>query len=359
MNSINLFLDFMRTHAAITGVASYLPEYIMKNEELEEMVDTTSDWIMERSGIRERRILKDKDKATAFMAAEAAKKLLKKKNINPLEVELVIVCTATPEYQFPATANVVCHMIGATNAWSFDLLGACSGFVYALTVASKFIETGTHKKVLVIGSDKMSSIVDWTDRRTCILFGDGAGAVLLEPDSEGYGIVDSRMYSDGSGQPHLYQVAGGSLNPASEETVKNRQHHITMNGQAVFKLAVVKMADVAEEMMMRNGLTAENVAYLVPHQANKRIIEVTAERMHIGMDKVMLNIERYGNTTTGTIPICLDEWETKLKKGDNIIITTFGAGFTWGGIYAKWAYDTPEKNDPDSKNTVNEKVTVA
>lgn len=333
----------MRTQAAITGVATYIPEYVMTNAEIETMVDTTNEWIIERSGVRERHIMKDKDKATAFMGAEAAKKLLKKKNVDATEIDLIIVCTATPEYQFPATANVVSHMIGATRAWSFDLLGACSGFIYALTVASKFIETGTHKKILVIGSDKMSSIVDWTDRRTCILFGDGAGAVLLEPDTEGYGIVDSRMYSDGSGQPHLYQVAGGSLNPATEETVKNRQHHITMNGQAVFKLAVVKMADVAEEMMMRNHLAPEDVAWLVPHQANKRIIQTTAERMKVGMDKVMLNIERYGNTTTATIPICLDEWETKLKKGDNLILTTFGAGFTWGGIYTKWAYDTPEK----------------
>lgn len=329
--------------AAITGIATYVPEYVLTNAEIETMVETTNEWIMDRSGIRERRILKDKDKATAFMAAQAAEKLLKKKKMKAEEIDLLIVCTATPEYQFPATANVVSAMIGATRAWSFDLLGACSGFIYALTVASKFIETGTHKKVLVIGSDKMSTIVDWTDRRTCILFGDGAGAALLEPNTEGYGIVDSRMYTDGSGQPHLFQKAGGSLNPASEETVKNKEHFIQMNGQAVYKLAVVKMADVAEEMMLRNHLTADDVAWLVPHQANKRIIEGTADRMGIGMDKVMLNIERYGNTTTATIPLCLDEWETQLKKGDNIIITSFGAGFTWGGIYAKWAYDTVEE----------------
>jgi len=346
----------MRIQAAITGVASYLPDYVMTNAEIETMVDTTNEWIIERSGVHERRILKDKDKATAFMAAEAAKNLLKKKNLDPTEIDLIIVSTATPEYQFPATANVVGHLIGATRAWSFDLMGACSGFIYALTVGSKFIETGTHKKVLVIGSDKMSTIVDWTDRRTCILFGDGAGAALLEPNTEGYGIVDSRMYSDGSGQPHLYQVAGGSLNPASEETVRNRQHFISMNGQAVFKLAVVKMADVAEEMMMRNGLQSEDVAWLVPHQANKRIIETTAERMKIGMDKVMLNIANYGNTTTGTLPICLTEWETKLKKGDNIILTTFGAGFTWGGLYAKWAYDTPEKQTHKNGSAVNANV---
>lgn len=332
-----------KLQAAITGIATYKPDYVLTNAEIEKMVDTNNEWIIERSGIRERRILKDKDKATAFMGAEAAKKLLQKKKINPEEIDLLIVCTATPEYQFPATANVVSAMIGATRAWSFDLLGACSGFIYALTVASKFIETGTHKKVLVIGSDKMSTIVDWTDRRTCILFGDAAGAALLEPNTEGYGIVDSRMYSDGSGQPHLFQKAGGSLNPASEETVKNREHFIHMNGQAVYKLAVVKMADVAEEMMMRNDLRASDVAWLVPHQANKRIIESTADRMGIGMDKVMLNIERYGNTTTATIPLCLDEWEQQLKKGDNIIITSFGAGFTWGGIYAKWAYDTVEE----------------
>ncbi len=302
------------------------------------MVDTTSEWIMERTGIEERRVLKDKDKGTAYMAAEAAKKALAKRNMQATEIDLLIVCTATPEHQFPATANIVSDMIGATNAWSFDVMAACSGFIYALTVGSKFIETGTHKKVMVIGADKMSSILDYTDRNTCVLFGDAAAAVILEPDTNGFGVVDSKMYSDGSGKKYLYQVAGGSLNPASIDTVSNHLHHITMDGKAVFKIAVVKMAEVAVEMMDRNGLTADNIAYLTPHQANKRIIEATALRMGIGMDKVMLNINKYGNTTCASIPNCLAEWEPKLKKGDNLILTSFGAGLTWGGIYVKWAY---------------------
>ncbi len=328
----------MKIQAAITGVAHYVPENILTNADIEKMVDTTDEWIISRSGIRERRILKDKDKATAYMAAQAALKVLAQKGLSAADIELVIVCTTTPDHQFPATANIVSDMIGAVNAWSFDVTAACSGFLYGLNVGSKFIETGTHKKILVIGSDKMSSIVDYTDRKTCILFGDGAGAVLLEPDTEGYGVVDSRMYSDGSGKQYLYQHAGGSLNPASPETVENRQHYITMHGQPVFKVAVVKMADVAAEMMERNNLTADNVAYLVPHQANKRIIDATAARMNIGPEKVMLNIERYGNTTCASIPICLSEWQSKLKKGDNLILTSFGAGFTWGGIYMKWAF---------------------
>ncbi|MFL5752910.1 MAG: beta-ketoacyl-ACP synthase III, partial [Bacteroidia bacterium] len=306
--------------------------------DLERMVDTSNEWILARCGIEERRVLKDKTKGTAFMAAEAAKKALEKRGMKAEEIELLIVCTATPEHQFPATANIVSDMIGATNAWSFDVMAACSGFIYALTTASKFIETGTHKKVMVIGSDKMSSIVDYKDRNTCVLFGDAAAAVILEPNTEGYGVLDSRMYSDGSGKKYLFQEAGGSLNPATEETVKNNQHHITMDGKAVFKIAVVKMAEVAEEMMTRNKLTAGDVAYLAPHQANGRIIEATAERMGIGMDKVMLNIQKYGNTTCASIPNCLAEWEPKLKKGDNIILTSFGAGFTWGGIYLKWGY---------------------
>jgi 3-oxoacyl-[acyl-carrier-protein] synthase-3 len=330
----------MKTTATITSVANYIPEYILRNSEIETMVDTSNQWILERCGVEERRILKDKTKATAFMAAEAAKKALAKRKMNADEIELLIVCTATPEYQFPATANVVATMIGATNAWSFDLMSACSGFIYALTVASKFIETGTHKKVLVIGSDKMSSIVDYTDRNTCVLFGDAAAAVILEPDTDGFGVIDTRMYSDGSGQPALYQKAGGSLNPATKETVENHMHHITMNGKAVFKVAVVKMAEVAEEMMKRNNLTSADIAYLTPHQANKRIIEATAERMGIGMDKVMLNIHKYGNTTCASIPNCLAEWEPKLKRGDNLILTSFGAGFTWGGIFLKWGYNS-------------------
>lgn len=328
----------MKVSAAVTGVASYVPEYILDNGELEQMVDTSNEWIMTRCGVSERRILKDKDKASAFMAAEAAQKLLDKKGLSPLDIELIIVATVTPDHQYPATANIVADRIGAKNAWGFDVQAACSSFIYALTVASKFIETGTHQKIMVIGSDKMSSIIDYSCRKTSILFGDGAGAVLLEPTTDGTGIIDSRMYSDGSGKKHLYQPAGGSLHPASLDTVVNKQHFVSMDGQAVFKVAVVKMADVAAEMMERNNLSADDVAFLVPHQANKRIIEATANRMGIGMDKVMLNIERYGNTTSATLPLCLSEWEHQLKKGDNLILTTFGAGFTWGGLYLKWSY---------------------
>lgn len=328
----------MKITAAITGVSAYVPDYILTNQELETMVDTNNEWIMSRSGISERRILKDKDKATAFMAAEAAKKLLEKKNLSPLDIDLIIVATVTPDHQYPATANIVSDMIGATNAWGFDIQAACSSFIYALTTATKFIETGTHKKILVIGADKMSSIIDYTDRATSILFGDGAGAVLLEPTNDGTGILDSRMYSDGSGKKYLYQPAGGSLHPSTIETVTNKQHFVAMDGQPVFKIAVIKMADVAAEMMERNNLQADDIAFLVPHQANKRIIEATANRMGISMDKVMLNIQKYGNTTSATLPLCLAEWEHQLKKGDNLVLTTFGAGFTWGGIYLKWSY---------------------
>ena len=328
----------MKITAAITGVSAYVPDYILTNQELETMVDTNNEWIMSRSGISERRILKDKDKATAFMAAEAAKKLLEKKNLSPLDIDLIIVATVTPDHQYPATANIVSDMIGATNAWGFDIQAACSSFIYALTTATKFIETGTHKKILVIGADKMSSIIDYTDRATSILFGDGAGAVLLEPTTDGTGILDSRMYSDGSGKKYLYQPAGGSLHPSTIETVTNKQHFVAMDGQPVFKIAVIKMADVAAEMMERNNIQADDIAFLVPHQANKRIIEATANRMGISMDKVMLNIQKYGNTTSATLPLCLAEWEHQLKKGDNLVLTTFGAGFTWGGIYLKWSY---------------------
>ena len=328
----------MKTIASITGVAAYVPDYILANEELEEMMDTSNEWIMTRCGVSERRILKDKDKASAFMAAEAAQKLLSKKGIDPLEIELIIVATVTPDHQYPATANIVSEMIGATNAWGFDIQAACSSFLSALQTGSKFIESGTHQKVLVIGSDKMSSIVDYTCRKTSILFGDGAGAVLLEPTTDENGILDCKLYADGSMKNALYQPAGGSLIPASHDSVLNKQHFVHMDGQSVFKVAVVKMADVAEEMMVRNNLTSDDIAFLVPHQANKRIIEATGERMGISSDKVMLNIHKYGNTTSATMPLCLAEWESKLKKGDNLILTTFGAGFTWGGMYLKWAY---------------------
>ena len=328
----------MKIIAAITGVSAYVPEYILTNQELEKTIDTNNEWILDRCGISERRILKDKDKASAFMAAEAAKTLLAKKSISPLDIELIIVATVTPDHVYPATANIVSDMIGATNAWGFDVQAACSSFLSALSVAAKFIESGTHKKILVIGSDKMSSIIDYTCRKTSILFGDGAGAVLLEPSTDDTGIIDTRMYADGSGKKHLYQAAGGSLIPASIESVKNKQHFMTMEGQPVFKLAVIKMADVAVEMMERNKLSADDITYLTPHQANKRIIEATAKRMGITMEKVMLNIQKYGNTTSATIPLCLAEWESQLKKGDNLILTTVGAGFTWGGMYLKWSY---------------------
>ena len=324
--------------AAITGVAAYVPDYILTNEELEQTVETTNEWIVTRCGVSERRILKDKDKASAFMAAEAAQKLLAKKNLSPLDIELIIVATVTPDHQYPATANIVSDMIGATNAWGFDIQAACSSFISAVQIGTKFIESGTHKKILVIGSDKMSSIVDYSCRKTSILFGDAAGAILLEPSTDETGIIDAKLYADGSGRKALYQPAGGSLIPASLDSVVNRQHYIHMDGQSVFKFAVVKMADVAEEMMQRNNLTADDIAFLTPHQANKRIIEATANRMGISMDKVMLNIHKYGNTTSATIPLCLAEWENQLKKGDNIILTTFGAGFTWGGMYVKWSY---------------------
>lgn len=335
----------MNCKAAVTAVASWLPGDKLTNADIEKLVDTTNEWILERSGVYERRILRDPDKASAYMGAQAVQKLLAAKNIDPLSIDLIILATATPDHHFPATANIISEMVGAKNAWGFDLLGACSGFIYALNVGRQFVETGAHKRVLVIGSDKMSTIVDYTDRRTCILFGDGAGVALLEPDTTGTGILDARMYSDGSGKDLLQQVAGGSLHPASEETVRMKQHFISMNGQSVFKIAVEKMADVAEEMMLRNRLGADDIAFLVPHQANKRIIDATANRMGIGVEKVMLNIQKYGNTTTATLPICLSEWESQLKRGDNIILTTFGAGFTWGGMYMKWAYDTPVKTN--------------
>lgn len=327
----------MKIAAAIKGVATYVPDYILNNHELEKMVDTSDEWIVSRCGVSERRILKDKEKATAFMAAEATKKLLLKCALSPLDIELIIVATVTPDHQYPATANIVSDMIGAKNAWGFDVQAACSSFLSALHIGSKMIESGTHKKIVVIGADKMSSVVDYTCRKTSILFGDGAGAILLEPCEDGTGIIDTKMYADGSGKKYLFQPAGGSLIPSSIESVTNRQHFISMDGQSVFKFAVVKMADVAEEMMQRNNLSSDDIAFLAPHQANKRIIEATAQRMGISMDKVMLNIQKYGNTTSATIPLCLAEWESQLKKGDNLILTTFGAGFTWGAMYLKWS----------------------
>jgi 3-oxoacyl-[acyl-carrier-protein] synthase-3 len=329
-----------KIRAAITGVAGYVPEYILTNAELEKMVDTSDEWITSRTGVKERRILKGEGKGTSFMAANAVTELLRKTNTDPLDIDILICATTTPDMLFPATANVISNMVGANNAWGFDLNAACSGFIYALTTGSKFIESGAAKKVIVIGADKMSSIVDYSDRKTCVIFGDGAGAILLEADKEGFGIIDTIMHSDGAGKVHLHQKAGGSVMPATKETVESRLHFIYQEGQAVFKFAVTNMAEVAAEIVERNQLAPEDIAWLVPHQANLRIINATAKRIGIEDDKVMVNIERYGNTTNGTIPLCLWEWESKLKKGDNIILAAFGGGFTWGAIYIKWAYNS-------------------
>lgn len=325
--------------AVIKGVGAYVPEYILTNEELSQMVDTTDEWIMTRIGIKERRILKEQGKGASDLGTEAVKNLLAKTNTSPDEIDLLICATVTPDMQFPATANIICDKVGIKNAFSYDINAGCSGFLYALTTASKFVETGQYKKVIVVGAEKMSSIVDYTDRTTCPIFGDGSGAVLLEPTNEEYGIIDDILQSDGVGRIHLHQKAGGSVKPASFETVAAREHFIYQEGQAVFKWAVSKMADVSIEIMKRNHITPETLAWLVPHQANMRIIEATANRMGIKKEQVMINIDRYGNTTAATLPLCLYEWEPKLKKGDNIILAAFGAGFTWGAIYIKWGYD--------------------
>lgn len=326
-----------KVHAAITAVNGYVPEYILTNKELEGMVDTNDEWITSRTGIKERRILKG-NFGTSEMAFHAVKGLLEKRGIGAEEIDLIIFCTTTPDMPFPASANILADRIGAINAWGYDLNAACSGFVFGLATGSQFIESGKHKKVLVVGGDKMSSIINYEDRTSCIIFGDGCGAVLLEPDSEGNGIIDSILKSDGSGGQHLYQKAGGSLNPATQETINNREHYLVQEGQAVFKFAVTNMADVAAEVMERNNLSSDDVDWLVPHQANKRIIDATTNRTGLSADKVMINIEKYGNTTNGTIPLCLWEWESKLKKGDNLILAAFGGGFTWGSVYLKWAY---------------------
>lgn len=331
-------METSKIQAAITAVHGYVPDYILTNQELETMVDTNDEWIMSRTGIKERRILKEKGKATSDMAVPAVQALLKKRGIGPEEIELIVFCTTTPDMPFPATANVLADKIGAVNAWGFDLQAACSGFIYGLTTGAQFIESGKHKKVLVVGGDKMSSIINYQDRTTCIIFGDGCGAVLLEPNEEGLGVVDSILKSDGSGREHLHIKAGGSLHPASHETVEAGMHYAYQEGQAVFKFAVTNMADVSAEIMQRNNLTGEDVDWLVPHQANKRIIDATASRMGLSSEKVMVNIERYGNTTSATIPLCLWEWESQLKKGDNLILAAFGGGFTWGAVYLKWAY---------------------
>jgi 3-oxoacyl-[acyl-carrier-protein] synthase III len=328
-----------KIHAAITAVHGYVPDYVLTNHELETMVDTNDEWITTRTGIKERRILKGEGLGTSDMAVPAVQALLEKRGISADEIDLIVFCTTTPDFVFPATANILADKIGAKNAWGFDLQAACSGFVYGLTTGAQFIESGKHKKVLVVGGDKMSSIMNFQDRATCIIFGDGCGAVLLEPNDEGYGVIDSILRSDGSGAPYLHMKAGGSVKPASHATVDAREHFAYQEGQAVFKFAVTNMADVAAEVMERNSLQSEDIAWLVPHQANKRIIDATASRTGVSADKVVINIDRYGNTTNGTIPLCLWEWEDKFKKGDNIILAAFGGGFTWGSVYLKWAYD--------------------
>lgn len=324
--------------AAITSVGGYVPDDKLTNADLEKMVDTNDEWIRTRTGVVERRILKGEGKATSDLAAPAVLELCEKRGIDPADIECLICCTVTPDMTFPATANIVCSKIGAVNAWSFDIGAACSGFLYGLTTGAMFIESGRYKNVVVVGADKMSAIVDYSDRTTCVLFGDGAGAVLLEPSHDGLGVLDSLLKSDGSGAAYLHMKAGGSLKPASIETVTAKQHYIYQEGPAVFKFAVKGMADVSAELLERNQLTGDDIAWLVPHQANKRIIDATANRMGLSPDKVMLNIEKYGNTTAATIPLCLWEWESRLNKGDNLVLAAFGGGFTWGATLIKWAY---------------------
>lgn len=325
--------------AAITAVGGFVPETVLSNHDLEKMVDTSDEWIRTRTGIIERRILKEEGKAASDMAVKAVQELLEKRGIGAEEIDLVICATITGDLIFPATANIVCDKIGAKNAWGYDLAAACSGFLYALETGSKFIESGKHNKVIVLGLDKMSSIIDYQDRNTCIIFGDGGGAVLLEPNEEGYGLQDSILKTDGSGREFLHQKAGGSLKPPTHETIDAREHYVYQEGKTVFKFAVTNMAQVSYDIMERNNLKSEDVNWLLAHQANKRIIDATSNRMGIPQDKVLMNIERYGNTTSGTLPLLFWDFEKNFKKGDNLILSTFGGGFTWGSIYLKWAYD--------------------
>ena len=329
-----------KIRAAITAVNAWVPDYVLTNKELETMVETNDEWIQTRTGIKERRILKDAGEGTSKIGVESVNGLLKKRGIQAEEIDLLICATTTPDLVFPATANIICDKVGAKNAFGYDIQAACSGFLFALTTASKFVESGQYKKVVVVGADKMSAIIDYSDRATCIIFGDGGGAVLLEPDTNGYGIYDAVLKSDGSGRHFLHQKAGGSVKPPTHATIDAKEHFVYQEGQTVFKFAVKGMADVSAEIMERNNLSADDIAWLVPHQANKRIIDATANRMGIGMEKVMLNIQKYGNTTNGTLPLCLWEWEKQLHKGDNLILAAFGGGFTWGAVYLKWAYNS-------------------
>ncbi len=335
-------MQMNRLRTIITGVGAYYPDYILNNDELSRMVETSDEWIMTRVGIKERRILKDPTKGSAYMGAKAVEDLLKKTGTHPDEVDLLICATVTPDMHFPANAQVIADMVGIKNAFGFDLNAGCSGFIFGLVTASQYVQNGRYRKVVFVGAEKMSVITDYTDRKTCPLFGDAAAAVLLEPTEEEFGVMDYILRSDGMGRDHLYMKAGGSLNPPSIQTVTNREHFIYQDGQFVFKHAVTKMADTAAEIMEKNDLEAEDIAWLVPHQANLRIIAATGERMGIDPSKVMINIQKFGNTTSATIPLCLYEWEKQLHKGDNLILAAFGAGFTWGAVYLKWAYDTKE-----------------
>jgi 3-oxoacyl-[acyl-carrier-protein] synthase-3 len=324
--------------AAITGVQGYVPDEVLSNEDLAKIVDTSDEWITSRTGIKERRIMRNG--ASSDMAAEAVKGLLEKTNTDPLDIDLVVLATVTPDYPFPSTANVLCDKTGMKNAWGFDLIAACSGFIYALSTGAQFIENGKYKKVIVVGVDKMTSILDYQDRTTCVIFGDGAGAVLLEPNQEGYGIQDFILRSDGAGREFLVQPAGGSANPPTHETIEKRLHYVKQEGKQVFKFAVTNMAEVSAEIMDKNNLSSDDVDWLVPHQANLRIIDATADRMGLPKEKVMINIQKYGNTTAGTLPLCLWDYEKQLKKGDVLILSAFGGGFTWGAVYLKWAYNS-------------------
>lgn len=327
--------------AKITGVGGYLPDYVLTNAELETLVETNDEWIKSRTGIEERRILKGEGLGSSVMGTKAVENLLEKTNTPIEEIDLIICATVTPDMFFPSTANLIAHNLGAGNTPSFDIAAACSGFLYGLSIGSQFISAGTYKKVIIVGADKMSSITNYSDRNTCILFGDGSAAVLLEASDDGVcGIHDTAMYSNAMGKDHLYLKGGGSAYPASAETLANKDHYFIQHGKSVFKVAVVKMAEIVEQMMNDNNLKSEDITWLVPHQANKRIIDATARRMGISMEKVMVNIQRYGNTTAATIPLCLWDWEKQLKKGDNLILAAFGGGYTWGGAYVKWAYDS-------------------
>jgi len=330
----------IKTTAVITAVGKYLPEYILTNKELETLVDTNDDWITTRTGIKERRILKGENKGTSFLAIKAAENLISKRNLDPKEIDLVIVATATPDMQAASTSAYVATIIGATNAFTFDLESACSSFLYGISTASSYIESGRYKKILLIGADKCSSMIDYTDRSTCIIFGDGAGAVLFEPNQEGLGVRDEYLRTDGSGREFLKVPAGGSLLPASEETIKNKLHFVKQDGKSVFKRAVSSMADASERIMQQNNLTHDDISWLAPHQANKCIIEATGKRMNLDASKVMMNIQKYGNTTSATIPLLFADYEKQLKKGDNIIAVAFGGGFSWGAIYLKWGYNS-------------------